>query len=238
MHIKKILTLFTILIISATFVFAGVHTSPSYRLEETKVVVSGGKANSGDYFLENVEIGKLFGGKSESVNYSLDTTPKDRIDRPNPPAINPVTSPTNNSVQALSGTKEALTSIYINGYEAVPLGSETTWSCSKLLAEGDNYFSITARNELGLESEPIEIAIILDTIPPLLIIDYPLDGTIATINPNLVEGTIDGVPFSEERTLSFGVNTIVKDATDNAGNYSVKSIEVYLVRQPIPPPQQ
>jgi len=243
MHIKKIFIISIVILISSTIVFARTYTSPNYSLVNPRIVVSGGNADSLNYHLENVELGNLSGGHSSSAHYSLNTFVIDEETPPNPPTINPVTSPTNDitRTQTLSGTKDRNTSIYINGYERVPLNTSTTWSYRVDLSEGTNTFVITAKNESGLESEPAEpspVTIILDTIPPLIVIEYPLaDYTIVTITPFVVQGTIDGVTFTQTENLSLGVNPITINATDNAGNSSSKGIEVYLAREPIAPPQ-
>ena len=82
------------------------------------------------------------------------------------PAINAFTSPTSQSLQTLSGTKDANTSIWMNGVEKVPLDSFTAWSVSIMLAEGQNNINVTAKNSTGRESQPACASILLDTTPP------------------------------------------------------------------------
>jgi hypothetical protein len=82
------------------------------------------------------------------------------------PTINTFTSPTSNPVQTLSGTKDANTSIWMNGVEKIPIDSFTNWSVSIALAEGQNSLSVTAKDFIGVESQPVLASILLDTTPP------------------------------------------------------------------------
>jgi len=148
---------------------AGTLVSPNYTLKNARIVVSGGEAASPIYSLKYVVVGKTTSGKAESANYTLDARNIDKTipqTPPNSPTLNPVTTPTNASTQTLSGTKDANTSIYINGYQVVPLTSQTTWSYDYTLSEGDNYLIITARNSQGLESTSVTTNIFLDTSAP------------------------------------------------------------------------
>ncbi len=84
------------------------------------------------------------------------------------PTINAFTSPTSEAVQTLSGTKDANTSIWMNGVEKVPIDSFTAWSVSLMLAEGQNDINVTAKNSVGTESESALAGILLDTTPPAM----------------------------------------------------------------------
>jgi len=222
--------------------FALTHTSSNYTLKNARIVVSGGQANSFNYSLNDVNIGKITAGKAESLNYTLDATNVAKTisqTPPNPPALNPVTTPTNVSTQTLSGTKDRGASIYINGYEVVPFDDETSWSASLIgLVEGSNHSIITARNRIGLESEAVFVSIILDTEPPDIIITSPKDRGLVTTNPVVVEGTIDEEPFSTTKGLVQGPNPVSIEVSDEAGNFASRSIEIYLVREPLALPQQ
>jgi hypothetical protein len=234
---RKILLLVIMILISASTAHAEVLTSPNYSLVNPKIVSSGGSADSFNYLLEDVEIGGLFGFSSSSAHYSLDTFVIDKETPPNPPTVNPVTSPTRFSPQILSGTKDRGTAIYVNGEEKVPLNNDATWSYNQALSEGENILFITARSQSGLESESISVIITLDTIPPLIIIDFPHECSVSTLTQIVVTGTIDAVPFSQAKDLNFGVNELAIESIDGAGNHSVETIEVYRLMEPIPPPQ-
>ncbi|MDP2923520.1 MAG: hypothetical protein Q8O30_07390, partial [Candidatus Omnitrophota bacterium] len=95
-----------------------------------------------------------------SDNIILDTI------APAKPTVEPSTSPTNVNLQTLSGTKEANTSIWINGAEIIPINNQNIWSYEVNLAEGANNFSITSKDIVSNESEAVAITIILDTTAP------------------------------------------------------------------------
>ncbi|MDP2905179.1 MAG: SpvB/TcaC N-terminal domain-containing protein [Candidatus Omnitrophota bacterium] len=67
-----------------------------------------------------------------------------------------------------------------------------------------------------------------DTTPPVIVITSPQDGAAVEGTSVQLQGTIDGVPFSESRPLNPGENILVKTAVDAAGNQSSISLKVYL----------
>lgn len=75
MYLKRIPIIVTAtLLLSTSLAFALTHTSPNYILKDARIVISGGDANSSNYFLDGVRIGNVFGGKAESGNFSLDAS--------------------------------------------------------------------------------------------------------------------------------------------------------------------
>lgn len=169
MHTKRLLLIIVLLLFFSSVAFALTCISPNYSLKNARIAISGGIAGSPSYSLTNVQIGKFTSGQASSPNYSLDagnidkTTPQSS---PNPPTVNPVTTPTNIATQTLSGSKEANTSIYINGYLVVPINLTLSWSYSYALSEGDNYLIIAACNNYGLKSSSVTADILLDTSAP------------------------------------------------------------------------
>lgn len=155
--------------LASPLAFAQHYNSLHYILSNARIVTSSGEASSANYSLDQARIGDIFGGKAGSTNYTLNAGNIDEITLPNSPSLNPVITPTNNPLQALSGRKGAYASVYINGQEAVPLDREITWSYNITLSEGENRLTITARNRYGLESEPVYSAITIDTTPPALV---------------------------------------------------------------------
>ena len=236
---KTFLIIAAIIPAAACLASAQTLTSPNYLLLRPRIVSSGGEANSASYSMSCVEIGNVFGGGGASPNYTLRarSAAEDIVVVPAPPVVNYVKTPTNITPVTLSGTKEPGTAIFINGYEAVPVDNEISWSYDKPLEEGENYLIITCRNKDGRESESICVRIILDTIPPVIVIDKPLELSFAYESPITVEGTIDGVLFTETKELTFGLNALDTQRSDEAGNSSSKQIELYRVREPLRPPQ-
>lgn len=250
MCIRRIFIVAIVIFLSSYIVVAQDYTSPNYTLTKARIVASSGKANSPTFSLNNVRIGNILGGKAESANYSLDARNIEKRTPPNPPTLNPVITPTNLTLQTLSGTKDKYTSIYINGYEVVPLDSEISWSYEKTLTEGDNHLIITARNKYGLESESVYVTITLDTIPPSPPILNPVT-TPTNISTQTISGTkeadtsiwINGLQslalnsptsFSTDVSLSEGENTFNITAKDTALNESQPSIAT-IILDTIPP---
>jgi parallel beta-helix repeat protein len=191
----------------------------------------------GDCGIKTVKVLVSDGEFEDSVQWKI--TIKD-ITSPNQPILNNVTSPTNVSLQILTGTKETNTSIWINGIEAVSLNSSIDWSYSLELIEGENNLSITSRDISGNESTAVIANIILDTVPPevltLNIVTSPtnisfqtLSGTKETntaiwINGAKVISINSDTIWSYSYNLSEGTNNISISSLDAAGNESTAVI--------------
>jgi hypothetical protein len=96
--------------------------------------------------------------------------------KPNPPALNPVTTPTNQTTQLISGTKESDTSVWLNGREIWLRDLATEWHYEFNLSERENPISLTSKNKWNKESEPTISSIFLDTQAPNITIISPKDG--------------------------------------------------------------
>lgn len=118
------------------------------------------------------------------------------------------------------------------------------------LAEGANTLVATATNAFAVVEHRIEVT--LDTEPPLLRVETPVDGDvifsipsvlvtgtasdpngIARVTVNGAEATRSGTAFSFDLGLDFGPNVIEVVAEDGAGNQSVVSLEVQRGVPPI-----
>lgn len=187
----------------------------------------------GDYGTKTVKVLISDGELEDSAQWKVtvnDITP------PSKPTLNSVTSPTNISPQILSGMKEADTSIWINGIEAIPIDTSTEWSCSFKLSEGENNISITSKDATGNESNEIIATIILDTIipesPTLNNVNSPTN-----ILPQILSGTkeantsiwingVEAVPLDSSTDWSYsfdlteGENNISITSRDTVGNES------------------
>jgi len=97
---------------------------------------------------------------TKEVHVIVDTIPPAR------PTLKAVATPTATSPQALSGTKEANTSLWINGKEVVPTNSLTTWSHDLTLAQGKNPIELWAKDRAGNSSTHVTAQIIYDATPP------------------------------------------------------------------------
>jgi len=146
--------------------------------------------------------------------YGLDT---------NPPAVPVITSQvpqtTNQSTLTLTGTKEANTSVWINGVQAVASDASTLWSAVlNLNTEGNNSFSVQTENTLGKLSAVTSVSTIKDTIQPV-ISDISVEENAALEIPFLVltyKVTDLGVTTekSVEWSLTEGQNQILLNEID------------------------
>jgi len=96
-----------------------------------------------------------------TFSFTVDSEP------PPAPVVNPVTSPTHNPSQAVSGTKESYTAILVAGEEVVGHTAETTWQHTVSLTAGTNQFLFSAKDRAGNESETVSVEIVFDDIAPL-----------------------------------------------------------------------
>jgi parallel beta-helix repeat protein len=148
-------------------------------------------ASYGDYSQKIVKVlvsdGELEDYKQWNIAIN-DTSP------PTQPILNTITSPTNISPQILSGTKEANTSIWINGTEVVPLDPSTDWSYSYNLSEGINNISITSRDAADNESSTVTT-----------IIEY--DPNIY-VNAGNTSGIEDGTKTYPFNTITEGIDAV------------------------------
>jgi len=62
------------------------------------------------------------------------------------PTVNAVATPTTNSVQTITGTKDTNTSIWINGVEVVAIDASTNWSTDVNLSQGINNLTIVSKD--------------------------------------------------------------------------------------------
>jgi len=140
--------------------------------------------------------------------------------------INPVTSPTNENVilsYSVSDNYTPINEITVSGNN------------SPYVSEGTHSVTITAQDLAG-NSASTEVAFTIDKTPPVIVITSPQEGVVLEDSDIQLRGTVDGIAFSETRTLTEGENAITKVATDAAGNTASVSVKVYLYSgQPIGP---
>jgi len=121
---------------------------------------------------------------------------------------------TPNSTFTLSGTKLANTAILINGLIVVPLNSSTSWTATvNLSVEGNNAFSITAKNSIGLISTVKSVTIRKDTIVPTGSININSSATYTnstTVTLNLT-GADSGSGINQ---MSFSTNNTTWSASE------------------------
>lgn len=101
------------------------------------------------------------------------------------------------------------------------------------LSDGPKTITVTCQNDAG-KTASASVNFTVDTIPPAVIITSPLNNSYTNQTSVTLTGTVDGVAFSESRTLAQeGENTLTKEATDQAGNRGSASVQV--IRDTIAP---
>ena len=171
-------------------------------------------AGYGDYSQKIVKALVSDGELQDYVQWNItinDITP------PAQPTLNTITSPTNIPTQTLSGNKESNTSIWINGAEVISINSDTTWSYSYNLSEGENNISIISKNTVGNESNEINTTIILDTIAPVI----PSLETV-TSPTNISSQTLSGTKETNSSIIINGAEVIsLNSSTDWSYSYNL-----------------
>lgn len=157
-----------------------------------------------------------------------------------------VTSPTNGgavntTTTTLTGTKDANTSIWSNGVQIVAADSSTTWTYAAVaLVEGNNTFSIVAKDYSSNSSSTLSYSVTRDTVTPSTpTLDYPAtsSGTVTVTGSGtesgakvFVNGEYTGVlvdslgNFIVNYTLQNGDNSLSFVITDAAGNSSAAAV--------------
>ena len=129
-------------------------------------------------------------GAAAQYHFTVDTTP------PPVPEVHPVTSPTHNPTQEVTGTKEAYTAILVDGQQVVDQTASTDWQHTVNLTSGSNPFTFIARDRAGNLSTEVSVGIIFDDIPPppvnTLMLNGQGDGTTIYLNWNGYDETGHG----------------------------------------------
>ena len=103
----------------------------------------------------------------------------------------------------------------------------TTKTYTLALGDATKTVYVKFKDKAGNWSNPVSDSIILDTQPPVIVITSPQNGAILQDPQITLQGTVDGVSFSESRTLVEGENLLTKTAADLAGNTGSASVTVY-----------
>jgi len=139
--------------------------------------------------------------------------------------------------QLISGTKEAYSSVWVDGVEEVAHDASTSWSYTETLTEGANPLSITIKDGALNESVALVLNLNLDTVTPaaptvtdvgtttLTDFKFSISGTEGLANV-LVDGVDTGADTIADgtgtytATLTEGSNTLSFQIRDNALNTS------------------
>jgi fibronectin type 3 domain-containing protein len=151
---------------------------------------------------------------------------------PAKPVVNATPAITAVPLFTVDGSKEAQTSIWINGQKKVEISADTDWHAQVTLNSGSNLLSIIARNADGIESSPLLLPVILDNVAPTVLQKTPTEGAqINQPNPAIsfqlqdtysaldlaattaaASVTADGYPLAGTWSIS-GNNTVVFTST-------------------------
>ncbi|MCK5253004.1 MAG: hypothetical protein KAQ96_08635, partial [Thermoplasmata archaeon] len=141
---------------------------------------------------------------------------------------------TNMPTIEVRGVTEAGATVLVNGVETPVAG--TLFSADLDLVEGPNTITVTAFDVLG-NAQSIKMEVVLDTKQPYVVLLTPEDGEIFTEATCLVSGqaedglviSVNGAiltpgqynngTFNYVLSLNRGVNLVVVEATDTAGNH-------------------
>lgn len=180
------------------------------------------------------------GNTSTSANLNSVTTD---VTAPSAPSVS---TPGNNTAVnstpiSIVGSKETYTSIWVNGVEKVTLDEQSTWTSTGVpLVEGNNVFSIVAKDPSSNSSAVYNYSITLDTVVPAApTLSYPAESTSsAVITGSGTEANahvyVNGVDtgslvdnlgnFSIQVLVQPGLTTQSITIVDNAGNTSAASV--------------
>ncbi|MBI5103055.1 MAG: hypothetical protein HZB33_14665 [Nitrospirae bacterium] len=168
----------------------------------------------------------IFSGPSPDGVYTLTVNPTDvlgntttasivfAVDTSAPPApvINPVISPTNQQTQVISGTKtEDAVSIFFSAsvrVERIYYPTSTTWSATVSgLTEGQNTFTVYARDAAGNTSAAAEAVIVYDSLAPA-------PPTVNPVSPTRDSSVV--LTGTKEAGMAIAINGVLKVAGDSS----------------------
>jgi len=172
---------------------------------------------------------------SQSITVYLDTQPPAR------PTVAATPTVTTTTAYSLTGTKTPGTSVWINGTQAVPIDTLTTWTATVNLQEGDNVLTIVTKDMAGNQSAANTVTIVVDNLPPVitatapgktnltpLILTGTVDDHLTRVEVNGLVATRSGRAFEAQIPLIEGPNTLTITATSPNGFISTKTLTVVL----------
>ncbi len=105
-------------------------------------------------------------GATYNSTFSVDTVP------PDPPVLNPITSPTTINQQTITGTRGTGTSTYVYRNDSMvgsQSGGGTNWSYTISLTNGWNYWGFAAIEASGNQSVRTNVAILYNNVAPVAV---------------------------------------------------------------------
>lgn len=157
------------------------------------------------------------------------------------PKLPPFTTDTQITI---SGTKVKDTSVWVNGQQAAAT-SDTTWTITLSLREGDNILRVIAKDELGVSSAEAVRNVVVDNEPPVITAadvttnfnPYTFAGSVDdSLTTVLVNGLLaqrEGRVFSAPLSLTYGANAVIINAKSRRDLPSSKTVTVTLGHVPV-----
>ena len=184
-----------------------------------------------------------------SITVYLDTQPP-----PMPTVLIPSGATTATAYQ-LCGTKTPSTSIWINGAQVVPLDNSGSWCATVTLTEGDNTFTVIAKDAAGNLSAIVIPLLILDNLPPIVTklaytdtqgsalnldvstsnpktnftpvtVSGQVDDSLTTVTINGITAARSGLTFQAQVPLTVGQNVLGLLATSPNGYVTTQTLPV------------
>ncbi|RDE22352.1 hypothetical protein DV711_07010 [Motiliproteus coralliicola] len=135
-----------------------------------------------------------------TYHFTLDYT------KPSTPLLDVYPPITANNVHTFSGTKEADSGLWLDDKLVVPISGETSWSHEVTLVEGDNHFTLQARDAAGNVNESdVAVAIRYDNTAPgpvTLNVDPNGDGTTLVLDWQTYDELANGNDIAEYRVYA------------------------------------
>ena len=175
--------------------------------------------------------GNWSGAVKDSITLAADTTPPTGTI-----SINNGSAYTNTAAVTLTLSATDAGSGMGTGAQMQFSNNNSTWSTaaayattkSWTLAAGDGTKTVYVKfkDAAGNWSGAVSKTIILDTIPPSIVITSPQDNSVVKTSPVTVYYTVDGAAKSKQFALSAGKNVLTVTEQDAAGNVGSVSITV------------
>jgi len=195
-----------------------------------QLIFTPGEGFTESVYTINLQLEDNVGNQSAPAQYhfTLDTSP------PPAPVINPVTSPTHNPSQLVTGLKEAYAAILLGGQEVVGHTQETTWQHTVSLNSGQNSFVFAAKDRAGNLSDDAVVEILFDDIPPpaveTLTLNLEGDGTSVTLDwsgyDESLHGDVASYRIYAETTGFTDVTGLTPKGTVNAGTFTYEALSL------------
>ena len=139
------------------------------------------------------------------------------------PVVNTYPSFTNLTSLPISGTKEAGSSVWINGKQVVPVDNTTTWQAAlPIPREGANSFGIYAVDEAGNTGQTGNFIVTRDTTPPTVSATTPSNGAYSQAITE-IDVTLSDTGVGPDLNGSITGATVMRGATTIAGTWSASN---------------